>query len=274
MSFIIAATDFSSVADNAVTYACNLALAQNADVALLHSYSVPLTLGDMSVPLPASDFRMEAEEAMTTLITSLRHQFPQITFRSAIIYGDIVDAIGEFIGENEPPMFVVVGNGYSQETPSWIDNTLLEAFRSLKYPILAIPTDVQYNQVRKIGFVYDNILGGSEHALQQLAQISVAMGTELHVHHNQPKPNEDNVNEEINNGARGLLNPANPLYHYTYGEDIDASILDFATKYHVDWLVLMPRHHSFFESLFHKSHTKAIVNNGYIPVMALHESEN
>lgn len=273
MPFIIAATDFSSVADNAVKYACDLALAQNADITILHTYSVPLTLGDMTVPLPASEFWEEAEVTIDKLIADLRHQYPQIAFRKAVIYGNVIDAIYEFVGDNEPPMFVVVGNSYSQENPSWMDSTLLEAFRSLKYPILAIPPDTKYEQVRKIGFVYDNELGGSEHALQQLAQLTLTLGAELHIHNNQPEPEEGDMSVEINNGARGLLMPANPLYHYTYGEDIDSSILDFVAKYHLDWLIVMPRRHSFFENLFHKSHTKAIVNTSYIPIMALHETD-
>lgn len=274
MPFIIAATDFSSVADNAVKYACELALAQNADVALIHTYSIPLTLGDMAVPLPASDFLTDAQDTMNRLIADLAHQYPQITFRNAIIYGNIIDAINEFVRDDSPPMFVVVGNSYTHEDPSWMDSTLLDALRTLKYPILAIPGDTEYTQVRKVGFVYDNELGGSEHALQQLAALSINIGAELHVHYNHPTPpDDDEPVVEINNGARGLLTPANPLYHYTIGEDIDASILDFVAKYHLDWLVVMPRRHSFFENLFHKSHTKMIVNSSYIPVMALHETD-
>ncbi len=273
MPFIISATDFSSVADNAVKYACDLALAQNADVTILHTYSIPLTLGEMTVPLPASEFREDAEITLNKLIAELGHQYPQITFRKAVIYGNVIDAINGLIGDDEPPMFVLVGNSYSQENTSWMDSTLLEAFRSLKFPILAIPPDSQYEQVRKIGFVYDNELGGSEHALQQLAQLALTLGAELHIHNNQREPEEGEMNVEINNGARGLLMPANPLYHYSFGEDVDSSILDFVAKYHLDWLILMPRGHSFFENLFHKSHTKAIVNTSYIPIMALHETD-
>lgn len=273
MPFIIAATDFSDVASNAVDYACKLALAQNADVALIHTYSIPLTLGDMTVPLPASDFRIEAEDGMSKLIGELHADYPQIMFRSAIIYGSIVDAINEFVAEGETPMLAVVGNSATPEDPTWIDSTLMEALKELKYPILAIPPTVTYTDARKIGFVYDNEIGGSEHALQQLAALSMSLGAELHVHYNVPVPPDEDGYPEINNSARGILMPANPLYHYTHGEDIDRSIFEFASKFQLDWLVVMTRHHSFFRSLFHKSHTKVIVNNSFIPVLALHEGE-
>lgn len=271
MPLIIAATDFSAVADNAVKYACNLALAQNTDVAVIHTYSIPLTLGDLTVPLPISDFKAEAEDGMNRLMGGLSQDYPQINFRSAIIFGNVIDAIEDFVGENEEPMLVVVGNSSTPDNPTFMDGILLDAFRSLKYPILAVPQDVAYEQVRKIGFVYDNELGGSEHALQQLAELALTLRAELHVHYNQPDAQERN--DEVNNGARGLLNAATPVYHYTHEKDIDASILDFTSRFQLDWLIVMPRRHSFFEGLFHKSHTKAIVNNTFIPVMALHESD-
>ncbi len=273
MPFIIVATDFSVVADNALTYACDFALAQNVDVSLIHTYAIPVTLGDLSIPMPAEDFREDADIRMSKLITELHQLYPQITFKSAIIYGNIIDAITEFTGEGEPPLLVIAGNSYSHDNPAWLDSTLIDAFRMLRYPILAVPPEAHFEQIRKVGFVYDNELGGSEHALQQLAALCVAMGVELHVHNNQTPPDKGDLPIEINNGARGLLNSANPLYHYTYEDNTDATILDFVARYHLDWLVVMPRRHSFLESLFHKSHTKALVNNGFIPILALHETE-
>ncbi len=52
MPLIIAATDFSDIAQNAVKYACNLAIAQKADLLILHSYIMPVMFSD--VPIPAA----------------------------------------------------------------------------------------------------------------------------------------------------------------------------------------------------------------------------
>lgn len=272
MPFIIVATDFSAVSDNALKYACDMALAQAADIVLLHTYAVPLALGDMAVTLPISDFKDDADKGMGKQLAEIRQQYPQINFRAEVIYGDLIDAINTFTTEEQPVM-VVTGNSYTPDNPAWMDATLLEAFRHLRFPVLAIPDDVKYTQVRKIGFVYDNVLKGSKNALAQLARLVQLTGAELHVFYAQTDVHTQDNNSEINAEAREILAVANPLYHYAYESNVDDSILTFVGKYQIDWLVVMPRRHSFFDSLFHKSHTKAIVSTALIPVMALHESE-
>jgi hypothetical protein len=50
MPLIIAATDFSDVAENAVNYACSLATAQKAEVMVIHSFIVPVMFSDIPMP--------------------------------------------------------------------------------------------------------------------------------------------------------------------------------------------------------------------------------
>lgn len=271
MPVIIVATDFSKVAQNALKYACDMALAQSADVALIHTYTIPIALGDLSVAMPISDFRIDAEDGMNKAMSAIRQSYPQLNFKSAILYGDIIDGVNQFIEQNEAPMLVVTGNSYTPEKPAWMDSTLLEAFRHLQYPILAVPEDSQYTHVRKIGFVYDNIIDKSRGALQQTTAIAALLGAELHIYHADAAADKDTM--EINREAKEILSPAHPLYHYSNEPDIDDDILTFIGKYQLDWLLVMPRKHSFFEGLFHKSHTKSLINSVFIPILALHESE-
>lgn len=269
MPAILVATDFSPVADNALRYACKLALHQDADIAILHTYALPVLIGDMTMAMPIADFQEDAEQRMKKLVASIRQDFPQITFRGSVVYGDIIDAIND-LTINEAPALVIVGNGYSLDNPAWIDSTLLEALRELNYPVLAVPDNITYEQVRKIGFVYDNDPEGSLEATRQLADLTTKLGAELHIYTAQTDDSEEDI--DINEAAREQLAPANPLYHHTREENVDDGVLTFIGKYQIDWLVVMPRHHSFFESLFHKSHTKALVNSVFIPVLALHET--
>jgi len=68
-----------------------------------------------------------------------------------------------------------------------------------------------------------------------------------------------------------LIHAANPEYHNIDNEDVEAGIQSFIKDSDVDWLVVVPHKHSFFESLFHKSHTKALVKQAHIPILALHK---
>jgi nucleotide-binding universal stress UspA family protein len=62
-----------------------------------------------------------------------------------------------------------------------------------------------------------------------------------------------------------------PVYHFIESENIDESIHQFVIENQMNWLVVVPHKHSFFEGLFHKSHTKAMTRKLQIPVISLHE---
>ena len=55
------------------------------------------------------------------------------------------------------------------------------------------------------------------------------------------------------------------------GKDIEEGISNFVTEKGMDWLVVIPHKHSFFESMFKKSHTSAIVKMSHVPLVAMHE---
>ena len=272
MSLIIAATDFSEASKNAVKYACDLALSQNADVLVMHSYSFPVIFSDLPIPEPIDDVRASAEEGMGMLLTELTAAYPQLKISKYIVYGDIVDGIEEYISNNGMPMLVVAGNGYSPENTVWLDSTLIAAFRNVKCPVLAIPMETEYAPVRKICFAYDNKYPGSEAALEHLKTITELLNAELHVLYAQPDVHTQDNELDVNHDAKRILSSVDPLYHFYYEKDINSAVGDFVAANQIDWLAVIPRRHPFFESLFHKSHTKELVNHIRIPIMALHEN--
>ena len=271
MPLIITATDFTEVAGNAVNYACKLALDMGADILVMNCYSFPIVFSDMPIPSPVNDTERIAEEGMDAFMLQLRKSYPQIAIKSAVIYGNIIDAIEEYTESNESPSLVVIGNDYSDDNQAWMDSTLLDVFRNLKYPVLAVPHNAAYSPVRKIGFAYDNKYTGSDVGLVLLRQLTTTLDAELHVFYDVTDVMEKESANEINASAKTILSVVKPLYHVFYERDIDASITESIARYHTDWLAVIPRKHSFFQGLFHKSHTKALVNHSVIPILALHE---
>ncbi len=271
MSLIIAATDFSDVAQNAVRYACHLAAAQKTQVLIIHSYIIPVMFSD--VPMPASvvnDAQTDAEESMQELVNALSAQYPTVGIKGSVVYGDVIDILDEY-EETTKPMMIVVGNSAGEKN-TWIDNTLREEFTKLKYPVLAVPPHVQYKPVGKICFAFDNKHTGNEKALHQLTGIANALGAELHVLNVQPDTHNQDNNVNIDAAAQNILATARTSYHIQYDvQNVDKAIENFVASNGQDWLALIPRKHSFFEGLFHKSHTKAIAQNAKVPVVALHE---
>ena len=275
MPFIIAATDFSDVAENAIHYACKLALTQNAQVNLIHSFIVPVMFSD--IPMPASlinDAQDDAESQMTKLVEEMSASYPLLTIAGKVIYGDTVNAIEEYTEEYDDPWMVVVGNSIASETATWPDSTLIDAFKHLKYPVLAVPPAASFDPVRKICFAFDNKHNGNDKALKQLAAISQNINAELHVLNAQPDVHNQDNNMDFDEHAKTLLASVDPHYHLVYEvADINQAIEQFIEQNNMDWLIMIPRKHSFFEGLFHKSHTRSVAHHSHIPILALHETK-
>ncbi|NDC40212.1 MAG: universal stress protein [Chitinophagia bacterium] len=271
MPYLIATTDFSSTSTNAVHYGCDFALRYNLDVVVLHCYSLPLSFADVPLPSPVNEAELAAKEGMDALISLLKEKYPQLQIRSEVVYGDLVETISDFTVDNLMPALVVVGNAHSAENPAWMESTVLQTFRNLKLPVLAVPAESQMASIRKIGFAYDNKYEGSDIALLQLRELITVIGAELHVLYSTAGKTE--TDSQINEAARLLLEPAHPLYHVFNETSVDAGISRLLQEYSIDWLVLMPRKHGFLDGLFHKSQTKQAVNHAIVPILALHESQ-
>ena len=273
MSLIIIATDFSAVSENAAHYACQLAAERNAHVLIMHSFIFPVMLSDIPMPVHMiNDAETGLEEQMDKMVSQFRAAYPALQLQGIVNEGGIVKTLEEYGSRKEAPWLVVMGNSIAGEGSPW-DSVILSAFRRLRYPVLAVPPGAAWKPVKKICLAFDNKHTGNEMALTQLRDISLAFNADLQVLNTQVDVlNRDNLSE-TDAGAQIILEPAKPKYHVLYETDIDDAIQDFISQNDADWLALIPRKHSFFEGLFHKSHSKAIAMRAKVPVLALHETK-
>ena len=271
MPLIITATDFSAVAENAANYACQLAITQNAQLTIIHSFVFPVMFSD--IPLPANlinDTENDLESQMKKLVSNLKLSYPELDIQGVVLDGDLIIALEEYSKKNAEPWLVVLGNSNTGEHDTW-ESEMLATFKHLKYPVLAVPPGVVYKPVKKLCLAFDNKHEGNDVAFTQLRNLVLDLNAELQVLNAQEDVlNRDNLPVTDEN-AQKILAPANPHFHTIYQVNIDDAIEDFISKNGIDWLVMIPRKLSFFEGLFHKSHSKAIARRTPIPIVALHE---
>lgn len=271
MSLIITATDFSEVATNAVHYACGLAKARNANLVVVHSFIIPVTFTDNPMPaMPIEEGKQIAEEQMSRLLDGLKTQYPGIDISGHITFGDITDSLQEYTEEVRPDL-IVVGNSSSEDSIFWPGSNLLSELRNLPYTVIAVPQSSRFTPVKNICFACDYKNITEQLPAQELIELALQNNAQLHVlniHTTSTAATEPPQNTEL---LKRLLAPANPTYHFADSEDVDQGIQNFITANGMNWLVVVPHKHSFFEGLFHKSHTKAMARIAHVPLVALHE---
>ena len=271
MPLIITATDFSAVAENAANYACQLAIAQNAQLTIIHSFIFPVMFSE--IPLPANlinDTENDLGSQMKKLVAKLKLSYPELEIQGVVLDGDLIKTLEEYSKKTAEPWLVVLGNSNTGEYNTW-ESEMLATFKYLKYPVLAVPPGVTFKPVKKLCFAFDNKHDGNDVAFIQLRNLALDLNAELQILNAQEDVlNRDNLAITDEN-AQKILATVNPHFHTIYQVNIDDAIEDFISKNDIDWLVMIPRKHSFFEGLFHKSHSKAIARRTHIPIVALHE---
>lgn len=273
MPLIITATDFSHVADNAVHYACGLALATGAHLVVLHSFILPVMFSDVPVITGtlAGDEQKDADAQMGQLIAELKTRYPALSAAGKVVYGDTIDILADYQEPGNAPWMIVIGNSSRREETSWTESILVNALKSLQYPVLAVPPGTEYKQVSNICFAVDRIDEQAAIAMQLLGAIAQKLGAGLQVMHAAPQnaPADKTITDAQ---LKTLTTGLNVEYHVLQEtQDVNGAILKFVEQRHADWLMIMPRKHSFFDALLHKSHTSSLVQMALVPVLAIHE---
>lgn len=266
MAFIIAATDFSEVADSAVHYACRFAGSINAEIMVLHSFIIPVTFGDNPMPvMPIADAKHIADERMARLMEKLRNQYPALNISSKVTYGDVVDSLDDITDKLQLSL-AVIGNSGPEDDMLWLGSNLISAIRTLRIPVLAVPMGYEFKMPANICYACDfkNMDIGIEHDLRKIAGMAEA---QLHVLNISTSEGAEERN------AKTFFADLSPVFHQIAKDDVNTAIINFINENNMDWLIVVPHKHSFFGQLFHKSHTKAIIKTSPVPVLALHEGK-
>ncbi|XZF16660.1 universal stress protein [Chitinophagaceae bacterium MMS25-I14] len=272
MSVIIVATDFSDAAGNATDYACNMAKVSGASLLMVHSFLIPVTFSDAPMPvMPMDEIRDIAEERLRETVQKYKATWPEVNMETKVLYGELTDSLQDYIQEShKKPWIIIMGNSESSGG-GLFGSTIVATMKHLPCPVIAVPEHATFTQVKNICFACDVQNTSFTIPVNELSSLVAATGARLHVlsvNTDKRAPSEQQIISE-NTQVHNTLAHLNPEYHYETGTDTDQKIIDFVAGNQMDWLVVMPHRYSFFEGLFHKSHTKAIVRQCSIPIVAL-----
>lgn len=264
---ILLATDFSPASQNAAAYAINLAQHLNATIELVHAYIIPFAYTDSPVPLlNLEEIQQISEDSIAAEYDRLKIIAPDLAITTKLLPGDIVDCLSELI-EEEKPLLVVMGtSGHSDDSLLW-GSMAVKSLRTLKAPVLAIPTTAVWKAVDKICFAADYSQISVQTPTSEIILWAQRMEATLDVIH-VDKPNEAIDAPDV---LKRMLEPVNPVYHTVINDSIETGVATFLQEHEVGWLLVIPKKYGFFENLFHKSRTKLLTHVSNAPVLALHQ---
>lgn len=270
MSYILTTVYPIANGDAAAHYAAGLALASRLPLRIIYPYIVPVSVGEIPMPmLPVEEVREAARARVAEAAKSLAALYPSVEVTTDVVYGMLTDILDdELAGAKSSPLLTVIGNDEEEGSDTWLGGETADILREGRMPVLAVPHTATFSMPQHVCLACDtrSIRQGLPVAALQTWQQRLGFRlTVLHV-----VQAEDTAIYEGSALERQLAATAVGYAEVSVTKEVDKAIADFAQLHGMDWLALAPHHYSFWEGLFHKSHTSRVLHLAHVPVLALH----
>lgn len=273
MQTILVPTDFSDNAQNALSYAAQLAKRLNAQVILLHAYMLPTPVSEVpNLLLNAEEMQRDNERIAKEAVDKIIGQHG-INASYIVRLGFPSDEIDAVI-EDQPVDLVVMGMKGRGALEKMMGSTTTSTIKKIKKPILVVPEHATYSDIKQVTYATDFSYNVDFHVYNLLLELLKTFDAKLHVVHVQKKADAQTANETP---GINQLDPAFKAvpheFHIVTDSEVKHGIESYLRENEADMLVMVTREHNFLERLFGKSHTKAMVYDTHVPLLVLRDKK-
>lgn len=260
MQTVIVPLDFSQTSFNAAHYAANMYKGKNAvKLILYHFYS-----------------HGESTEMAQNYLDSLKNELSPLVsnIETELESGDsFIESLGAFAHIKGAYLIVMGLTGKTPSEQRFSGSNTLKMTEKNICPILIVPEEAVHNTISNVLITSDLKYVEETPALLAVKRILSEFSPALHVL---------NVDSEIyislkpelkteRDKMEALLSEFKPEFYFMRLYDFHESVDLFAKNKEIDVIVIAPKYHTFFERLFKTQHTKKLIYQSKIPVLAVHE---
>ncbi|WP_341838519.1 universal stress protein [Chitinophaga pollutisoli] len=275
MKTIIVPTDFSETAYNAARYAIGLAQQAGATrIVLYHAYELIVPIPDLPTAVPIvnmDDLRESSMEGLRNMQAQLRPMMPAHITLDIRADNHLLAANIDQVCREELADVVVMGiTGGSQLEEILVGSNTVDVVKSSAYPVIVVPTQASFKPIRKILFACDLRKVAKTTRKAPLMKFLELFKPELHVVNIQ-KEGREHIRPEENQELDNMLHDFNPQYHFIDRPNIPEAVTEFAQSEKADLLLIIPKKHGLFDSIFKRSNTSRIAFHTHVPLLSIHE---
>lgn len=270
---LLVPTDFSKCANNAMTFALELASRTNAEVHVVHVI-YPTEGSDNNVynALWIDEYYQRREHDLKRWINRFRRNqpFKSIKISSSCETGFPVSTIKKVAAAQQSTLIVMGTTGATGLRGAIVGSTAAGIAGSVEIPVLAIPSRAQFKDQTSYVLATDLELTINKVSLQMLREILRAQHANIHILHVTAGPEkhldrqwEDRINRELNGITRQL--------HYLHDTDVSRAVHQFINQMHANGLIVISHHHSFLYKLIFQRVSRQLIQHAQVPILVLHD---
>ncbi|WP_299124350.1 universal stress protein [uncultured Winogradskyella sp.] len=277
MKHILLPTDFSENSWNAITYAIKLFKNEKCVFHLLNTYTPVIYHVEYVLGYPAQfglgdAVRNTSQENLKELVERISIEFPNNPnhkFETLARFDTLISGIKEFLNKHKTHIIVMGTKGATGAKEVLFGSNTVNVFNEIKYPVLAIPSDFEYENPLEILFPTDLEANYKDTQLSLLKEIAKSHNSRINAMH--VSTGYELTEEQISKKQEleTLFKDNSYLFHDLRSMNVDEAINEFQIKTKTNMLVMINNKHSFFENLFFQSKVKQIGFHLHIPFLVI-----
>ncbi len=270
MKKIIAATDFSPVAENAVAYAASIAKQTGSELILYNAFVVPVHAANAMLPADGIQELLEQRKNRLEAKALLLAAVYDIKVRHEANFSFIEDELLLLIRKYKADLLVLGMPAKTLEQDLW-GNTTTAAIKKLKFPVLAVPAGARPDHIKKVLFACDVLGGLSDKVLLSIRELAALFNAEVEVFNVDQKVEvlQSEASPEVFNALDEGLDGISYYYKNVKSNTVIKAIESEIKAFEADILIMVPKKYGFWSSIVHKSKTRTMASGLDIPLLSI-----
>lgn len=276
MKNILIPTDFSSSADDAISYALDLFKCDTAHFYFLHAYADeaygPFKNGtDAAFEHQKQTIKKNAEIMLDEIVDKLRKEkhIPKHSYSYRTVFDSLVDGVNDFVDEKNIDLIIMGTKGKTANKNITFGSQTVQIFKYVKCPVLAVPHGYAFKQPKNILFPSAYLLPYKRRELKLLDTLAAQFKSKIHSLY--ISDFDDLSHRQLDNKKflTESLPHARLSFETTTVTNKAQAIMEYIVKNDMDFLVMVNSRHSFIEDMLYRSTVDEIGLTPLIPFLVM-----
>ena len=268
---ILVPIDFSDCAINALKYAISIAKREQAELLLVHAFSIPVTHGEMGASGLVKGLTHGIDDQVEESFTDLKVRVPelgQVKYDTITKHNSVSEAVQTLCAAADIDMVIMGTKGAHGIEEAIIGTNTYAVVKEVHCPVLVVPQNVTFSELESIALAsdYQKI---DENLLEPLLTFSRLFGADIHIVHINDEPVLDKLEAAEAKKFERYFHKVNHHYHLIVNRDIEAGLTSYVKEHNIGMIAMVPRKHSLFDKIFKGPETRKMVYHTEIPMLAL-----
>mgnify|MGYP006208714771 FL=1 len=273
MKTILVPVDFSSTSLNAASYALQYARQVGGKLMLIHAFQAPLVYPlYQGIEITPEGMREINKRELKLLADQLSELEPLIKVEHLLFDGKLLQVIHDLTDAMQVAFIVMGITGAGKLKETLVGSNTLAVAKNCKVPVLIVPENAAFKKINDIGLTTDFrdvVKTIPDELVKDLIKSTAAR---LHVLNVDFKNRQWTADTPFQSGLiETMFSHYHPQYHFIDKEDMVEGLNEYAEKFSIELLLVVPQKHNLVERIFSGSHTKELVFHSNVPVMVMHE---